>query len=185
MEEEYSYSRLLTLILRHKPEKIGIHLDKGGWALCDDLLIKMKESGRELSFDELKEIVDTNDKERFEFSSDFTKIRASQGHSIGVDLGLKPIVPPFILYHGTSSDKIESIFKIGLEKKNRDHLHLSIDTQTAISVGKRHVSLGNSLVILEIHARAMFTDGYKFYVSKNGVWLTNNVPVKYITIWKK
>ena len=173
-------SRFLSLVLRHQPEKIGLKLDKAGWTSVSDLLQKMKLSGSEITLDDLKEIVETNDKKRFEFSKDLSKIRASQGHSVEVDLGLLSEIPPFTLYHGTSIDKVDSILKTGLQKRDRHHVHLSKDTITATSVGKRH----GTPVLLEISSREMFTDGYKFYISANGVWLTDEIPTKYIKIWK-
>lgn len=169
-------SRFLSLILRHKPETIGIKLDKNGWADVEELIEKVNKQKQNLDIDILKHIVDTNSKKRFIFSSDLKKIRANQGHSINVDLGLKIEVPPFILYHGTSDDNFDSIMKNGLEKRNRQHVHLSKDIDTAVNVGRRH----GKVIVFEVSARKMHTDGFKFFLSENGVWLTDNVPSKYL-----
>lgn len=165
-------SKFLSLILRHKPEDHGITLDKEGWAPVDDLIQKCH-----FSLDELKKIVITDNKERYTFNSDFTKIRANQGHSIPVDLKLDTITPPPFLYHGTVAQSIEAIKKNGLAKMKRQYVHLSADEKTAAKVARRR----GRPIIIQIKARTMMMDGYKFYVSKNGVYLTDCVPSKYFS----
>lgn len=164
-------SKFLSLVLRHKPEEIGITLDKHGWADVKDIL-----RGVGLTSEELKHIVDTDEKMRYSFNEDGTKIRANQGHSVNVDVELTEMVPPNTLYHGTAIKFINSIMEYGLIKGSRQYVHLSKDVKTAIKVGKRH----GDPVVLMVDCAAMAEDGYKFYLSANGVWLTNSVPVKYI-----
>ena len=172
-------SKFISLILRHKPEIINLKLDSKGYVDTDLLINNINEnSNYEIDFEILKQIVDTDDKQRYSFNEDYTKIRANQGHSINVDVGLEVKQPPDILYHGTSSNYIYSIIKNGINSKSRMYVHLSKDIKTAINVGKRH---GNP-VVLEINAKRMYKDGIKFYLSKNNVWLTKYVPSKYIKI---
>jgi len=166
-------SRFLSLILRHKPEEIGLVLDHNGWANVKELLIKTN-----MDMETLEEVVSTNNKKRFAFNENKTKIRASQGHSINVDLQLESKEPPEILYHGTATRFLNSIYDTGLVSKNRIHVHLSSNKETATKVGQRH----GKVIILEILSGLMFKDGYKFYISDNEVWLTNNVPTKYLRI---
>lgn len=170
-KELISKSKFLSLVLRHKPEEIGLNLDTNGWASVEELLSKTK-----LSKEELDEIVTTNEKKRFAFNEDQTKIRASQGHSIQVDLDLKPFVPPQILFHGTAISNKDVIAKDGISKMQRQYVHLSPDIKTATQVGMRH----GKPVIFVICAMRMHKDGYKFYQSENGVWLTDSVPGKYL-----
>ena len=172
-------SKFISLILRHKPEIINLKLDSKGYADTELLINNINEnSDYEIDFEILKQIVDTDDKQRYSFNEDYTKIRANQGHSINVDVGLEVKQPPDILYHGTSSNYIFSIIKNGINSKSRMYVHLSKDIKTAISVGKRH----GKPVVLEINAKRMYKDGIKFYLSKNNVWLTKYVPSKYIKI---
>jgi len=177
-KEIVTVSKFLSLILRHRPEKIGITLDQNGWADTDALISGMNQAGRRVTLQDLKEIVDTNDKQRFKFNDDFSKIRANQGHSISVDLELKETTPPVTLYHGTASCFIKAIEKEGLKPKGRQHVHLSIDIETAVNVGSRH----GKAVVLTINSHRMYEDGYKFYLSENNVWLTSAVPAVYIDI---
>lgn len=170
-KERNNKSKFLSLVLRHKPEQIGLELDFEGWAATDELLAKAA-----ISFENLKEIVTTNEKQRFAFSDDQSKIRASQGHSVSVDLALQPALPPDILYHGTADRNIPSILEKGLVKGSRNHVHLSVDIETAINVGRRY----GKPVVLEIRARQMLTAGYEFFISENGVWLTDSVPAEFI-----
>lgn len=169
-------SKFISLVLRHRPDKIGLKLDAHGWANVSDLLNKA-QSHCKFSFDELCEVVATNEKKRFAFNEDKTMIRASQGHSIEVDLEMKSVLPPAVLYHGTAYKNLTYIKKQGLKKMNRNHVHLSPDWQTAWNVGTRH----GAAVILTIDCKAMVKDGYKFYQSENDVWLTDCVPSKYIS----
>jgi len=177
-DEKTKISKFLSMILRHRPYRINIILDDNGWAPVSELLQNMQNTRYNLTFEELKEIVDTNDKKRFAFNDDFSKIRASQGHSVKIDLELKAVEPPFILYHGTAAKFVADILEQGLKKMNRQHVHLSKDTETAAKVGARH----GKPVILKIEARGMSADGYKFYCSDNGVWLTDDIPAEYIKI---
>lgn len=163
-------SRKLSYVLRHKPESIGISLDANGWAEVPILLEKLG-----IEIDALKELVSNNDKKRFAFNEDKTKIRASQGHSINIDLNLKPSKPPITLYHGTAIKNLDSILDKGLVKGNRQHVHLSDNTKTAAEVGKRY----GTPYIIRVKAGLMHFDGYKFYQSENGVWLTDYVPPIY------
>ncbi|UZO80658.1 RNA 2'-phosphotransferase [Aquimarina sp. ERC-38] len=168
-------SKLISLILRHQPEKIGLTLDNEGWANVEELIRKLNKKKFNIDPDDLKNIVENNDKKRFTFSDDFTKIRANQGHSINIDLKLEPIIPPEILFHGTAEKNITSIFKKGLLKQNRNYVHLSTDIDTAKKVGMRY----GKPIVLKISALKMHQENYKFYLSKNNVWLTDFVPNKF------
>jgi len=170
-------SKFLSLILRHKPETINIKLDSEGWVSVTDLLAGMHRKGWDtFTKENLEEVVKDNNKQRFSFNESKTKIRANQGHSIQVDLGLKPTEPPDNLFHGTVSKFMDSIKSEGLKKVSRQHVHLSVDITTANNVGSRR----GKPVILTINSRRMYDDGYTFYLSKNGVWLTDQVPYCYI-----
>jgi putative RNA 2'-phosphotransferase len=170
-------SKFLSLVLRHKPEAIGISLDENGWASTEELLSKTNANGHSLTLEELKEIVRTNDKKRFAFSEDFTRIGASQGHSVEVDLQLRTIAPPDVLYHGTAEKNIASIKQRGLLKGSSNHVHLSSDAATARKVGSRY----GKPIVLTIDAKGMHEEGHQFFQSENGVWLTEQVPLQYIT----
>lgn len=169
-------SKFLSLILRHKPETIGVTMDPNGWVDVDELMEKSAAKGFKFDFETLEEVVFTNDKQRFTFSDDYTKIRANQGHSVNVDLEFEATEPTGYLYHGTVEKFLESIRANGLQKRSRLHVHLSKDLDTATKVGSRR----GKPVILKIDAARMFRDGYPFYLSKNGVWLCDEVPVQYI-----
>ncbi len=171
-------SKYLSYHLRHAPEKLGLKLDQGGWVPVLDLLAAAKKDQFSISLQELKEVVDKNDKKRYSFDSTGTLIRANQGHSIKVDLQLQESVPPDILYHGTGHKAVESILLKGLSKMSRHHVHLSPDEETAKKVGKRH----GKPVIFAVNAQAMHKAGYSFYCSDNGVWLVENVPPEYLQI---
>jgi len=171
-KEKNKTSKFLSLVLRHKPEEIDLVLDNDGWANVDELLQKMV-----IGFEDLKEVVKTNAKKRFTFSDDFKKIRANQGHSIDVDLKLEPIIPPEILFHGTAEKNIDSILEKGLLKQERNHVHLSDDIETARNVGLRY----GKPKILKVYALNMYHEGYLFYHSKNGVWLTDFIPIDFIS----
>lgn len=177
MKDFIKIGRKITYLLRHNPEDLVI--DKQGYVNVLDLLKKVG-----ITQDDLDYIVETNDKKRLGYNDDKSKIRALQGHSINVDVGLKAVRPPRTLYQGTSPENYEKIMKsTGLEKMNRLHVHLSDETETAWNVGKRH-SKRETPIILEINSAAMYADGFKFYLSENGVWLTDNVPLKYIKCLK-
>ena len=170
-------SKFLSLVLRHKPETIGLQLDENGWASVDELLEKMNRPPYALSFEDLQLIVAENDKQRFIFSDDLKSIRANQGHSVSINLDLPEKTPPGLLYHGTAIQNLESIRKKGLVKGSRQHVHLSTDVETARQVGGRH----GKPVVLTISAMNMYQSGVKFYQSENGVWLTDSVPVHFIS----
>jgi len=176
-------SKLLSLVLRHRPEVIGITLDNSGYVDVNELIQKINaHKNIKLDLRTLKDVVDNNDKKRFAFNADFTKIRASQGHSIDVDVEFEKINPPDILYHGTAKPTIEKILKSsGLVAKNRLYVHLSGDTETAKNVGRRH----GVPAILIIDAKQMHQDGLDIFISANGVYLTKEVPLKYITKYEK
>jgi len=169
-------SKFLSLVLRHKPDTIGITLDDAGWIDVRTLLLALDRHGKPLSREDLEEVIATNDKKRFAFSDDGTRIRASQGHSIEIDLQLDLIVPPDLLYHGTADRFLETIRTEGLRKMSRQHVHLSPDTTTASKVGVRH----GRLVLLIVRAAAMHAAGHAFFRSANGVWLTDRVPPAFI-----
>lgn len=172
------YSKFLSLILRHKPDEIDLILDKNGWVDVEQLIQGFNRKGYKFNFEMLEEIVNTNKKNRFCFSEDFSKIRANQGHSKNVDLGLTPKVPPDKLYHGTATRFWPSICKKGLIRGSRQYVHLSQDIQTANKVGIRH----GKLLVLLIDSKSMYDQGLNFYLSKNSVWLTDHVPVEFISI---
>lgn len=168
-------SKFISLILRHKPETIGISLDEHGWADVDELIAGISRT-HELNRDILEEIVQTDDKQRYSFNEDKTLIRANQGHSIPVDVELDEVKPPEELWHGTGEKYVLSIDEQGLLPKSRLYVHLSKDEETAVKVGKRH----GKPVLYIVKAGKMYRDGYQFYLSKNGVWLTKEVPVRYL-----
>jgi putative RNA 2'-phosphotransferase len=169
-------SKLLSLVLRHQPEKIGITLDENGWTPVNILIEKINQQGIRLDKELLETVVTTNDKKRFAFNDDKTLIRANQGHSVAVDLELPPAIPPEYLYHGTVPASLAAIQKEGLKKMSRQHLHLSADKETATKVGSRR----GVPVILTIKTGQMHRAGFIFYLSENGVWLTEAVPPQYI-----
>lgn len=170
-------SKFLSLILRHQPELIGLKLDPNGWADVDTLLALASARHKRITKDELEEIVANNDKQRFAFNEDHTRIRANQGHSIKVDLELPVQTPPEFLYHGTTISTLADIYKTGIKKMSRQQVHLSVDKETATRVGSRH----GTPVILTIRTGDMHRDGIPFFISANGVWLTDHVPAKYIS----
>ena len=170
-------SKFLSLVLRHQPEEIGLSLDQSGWASVEQLIEASRRRGFEFTLEELQNVVAGNDKKRFSLSEDGLWIRANQGHSIKVELGYAPTAPPEILYHGTAERFLTSIKQQGLIKGKRHHVHLSADVDTAMKVGRRH----GKPVVLGIEAGRMSQGGFIFYLSANGVWLTDSVPVQYLT----
>jgi len=166
-------SKFLSFVLRHKPDAICLNLDENGWADIEELIKKTNASDEVTLLNRalIQEIVDTNDKKRFVISEDGKNIRANQGHSIDVDLQLKQVTPPEFLYHGTATRFLDSILKEGLKPQQRQHVHLSTDIETATAVGQRY----GKPVILTIKALLMYEQGFMFYRSENGVWLTNKV----------
>ena len=173
---EQEISKYIALILRHKPEAIGIALDEHGWADVNELIEGISKT-HPLTREMLEEIVRTDNKQRYSFNDDHSLIRANQGHSIPVDVELQRTEPPAVLYHGTGEKYVPSIMKEGLIPKTRLYVHLSTDIATALNVGKRH----GRPVIFRIDARKMNEDGCAFFLSANGVWLTKSVPIKYLT----
>ncbi|MFY7938258.1 MAG: RNA 2'-phosphotransferase [Flavobacterium sp.] len=171
-----SISKFLSLVLRHQPETIGIELDQNGWTDVETLLKKSNAYGIILDNETLKHIVETNLKKRFAFNETFDRIRASQGHSVEIELGYASQKPPEILYHGTGENSVQSILNTGLEKQSRQQVHLSADLETAIKVGQRH----GKPFVFKVLAEQMFNDKFEFFISDNGVWLTDNVPTKYL-----
>ncbi len=169
-------SKFLSLILRHKPETIGIALDEHGWANVEELLSALSRD-REMNMAMLEEIVATDNKQRYSFNEDKTLIRANQGHSIPVDVELEKKNPPEYLWHGTGEKYVASIKAQGLIPKSRLYVHLSADYDTAVTVGKRH----GKPVVFKVASGKMHTEGYDFYCSVNGVWLTKEVPVEYLS----
>lgn len=171
-------SVFISLILRHKPEVIDVHMDEFGYVNVDKLINGINKSGRDIDFNILNSIVQEDKKGRYSFNEDKTLIRANQGHSIDVKVPLKEVMPPQYLYHGTATRFIESILANGINKMNRMHVHLSDNKETALQVGKRH----GKPVFLTIDALKMHEDSFKFYLSENGVWLTEFVPKDYLKI---
>lgn len=169
-------SKFLSLVLRHQPETIGIQLDQNGWTDIDELIKKANNSGIKFDREILNHIVATNSKKRFAFNNTFDKIRASQGHSVEIELGYINQKPPGILFHGTSEKSVNSILDTGLEKRSRQHVHLSSDFDTAVKVGQRH----GKPFVFKVLAEQMYNDNFQFFVSDNGVWLTDHVPIKYL-----
>ena len=176
-------SKMLSFVLRHKPESIGIALEPNGWVDVNELIQKL-QSKIEFTIDDLKEVVATCEKQRFKFSDDGKKIKANQGHSADVELEFEKIVPPFKLYHGTAPRFVPSILKEGLKKMNRHHVHLYTEEnlKKAVDTGSRHEK-GVKPAVLVIEAKQMHNEGFKFFKSDNDVYLTESVPPKYIKIY--
>ncbi len=171
-------SVFISLVLRHQPDAAGIQLDEHGWANVDELIEGISKTGRTIDMDILEEIVRTDNKQRYSFNDDKTLIRANQGHSILVDVELEEKQPPQYLYHGTADRFLDSIMAEGLKPMSRLYVHLSVDEEMAMKVGKRH----GKPVVLKIKTEEMWKDGIKFYLSQNGVWLTKYVDTKYIDV---
>lgn len=168
-------SKYISLILRHKPEEAGISLDAHGWANVNDLINGVSKIYK-FDMEMLEEIVATDDKQRYSFNEDKTKIRANQGHSVNVDVGFEEGEPPESLYHGTAEKYVNGIKETGIMKKSRLYVYLSADYDTAVMVGKRH----GKPVVFCVKSGQMHIDGYKFFKTKNGTWLTDFVPVEYL-----
>jgi len=169
-------SKLLSLVLRHRPERLGLTLDSHGWVDVDTLLAAAAAHDVQLDRETFDRVVRENDKRRFELGDDGRRVRASQGHSVPVDLGLPPVVPPPVLYHGTAARAVDAIRREGIRRGRRTHVHLSADEATARSVGQRH----GAPVVLRIDAGRMHRDGHTFVRAANGVWLVEAVPPDYI-----
>ncbi len=170
--------RYISYLLRHHPEEAGLTLDEHGWADVNELINAVAQTYAGFSRTELDEIVATNNKKRYSYSEDGLRIRANQGHSVKVDVELEDKTPPPVLWHGTAERFVESIQEQGLVSGSRLYVHLSVDTDTARIVGKRH----GKPVIFRVDCKRMTEDGYKFYLSVNGVWLTKEVPAQYLTL---
>jgi putative RNA 2'-phosphotransferase len=170
-------SKYLAKYLRHAPHELGLSLQPGGWVPVDDLLVAAEKHGFPISYDELVECVETSDKRRYSFDETGDLIRANQGHSVAVDLELEDREPPEMLYHGTVERFLPSIRSGGLNKRKRRHVHLSKDVETARKVGARR----GKPVVLTVDAGRMHRDGHKFFLSANGVWLTETVPADYLS----
>jgi putative RNA 2'-phosphotransferase len=171
-------SKFLSLVLRHAPERVGLALDEGGWADVDALLAACAAHGRRLSRAELDHVVATNNKRRFAYSDDGRRIRASQGHTVPVDLGLAPAVPPDVLFHGTAAGTLPLILRDGLLPMARQDVHLSADRETAVRVGSRH----GRPVVLAADAAGLAAAGHVFRRSDNGVWLSGPVPARWLEV---
>jgi putative RNA 2'-phosphotransferase len=177
-EENTRISKFLSLVLRHKPDTIGITLDNNGWTDVEILINEVNKTdiSIDIDIDILKHVVETNAKKRFAFNETFDKIRANQGHSVEIELGYRAQQPPTILYHGTAERFVAQIQEIGLLKMDRHHVHLSADVETAKKVGQRH----GKPFVFEILAGQMFSASFEFYLSDNGVWLTDHVPINFL-----
>lgn len=171
-------SKLLSLVLRHDPDSIGVVMDPAGWVGVDGLVAATAEGKRPLTVELIEQVVATSDKQRFALSPDGRRIRANQGHSIDVDLGLQPTEPPAVLYHGTATRFLDSILQHGLRPGERRHVHLSEDRATAVQVGSRH----GRPVVLAVDAATIEADGQIFYRSVNGVWLTDAVDPRHLSM---
>jgi putative RNA 2'-phosphotransferase len=165
-------SRRLSYVLRHDPSSIGVALDDAGWVDVEALLAGLDRNGLSLTRPELEAVVERSDKQRFRLSVDRTRIRASQGHSVDVELGLEPARPPDQLFHGTVEAALSSIRTQGLVRRARHHVHLSEDRETAVRVGARR----GRPVVLTVDAAQLDADGAQFFRSDNGVWLVDHVP---------
>lgn len=171
-------SKFLALVLRHDPTRIGLTVDGEGWADVDELLSAAQAHGLPISRSELEQVVRDNPKQRFTLDPERNRIRANQGHSVEVDLGLVPVEPPPLLYHGTSRSTLAAILDDGLRPMGRRQVHLSADPETAVAVGRRH----GPPVVLVVDSGAMHRAGHRFYRSVNGVWLTGQVPSRYLSL---
>ncbi len=170
-------SKAMSKALRHRPDRIGLELDAGGWVDVSALVAALSTEGRPVSRAMIDEVVRRNDKKRYSYDPTGTRIRANQGHSVPVDLGLAPTEPPPVLYHGTVARSLPAIFSEGLRPMQRHHVHLSADEKTASRVGARR----GTPMVLVVDAASMAADGHLFWRSDNGVWLAESVPPRYLT----
>ena len=177
-QELTTISKFMSFVLRHQPQSIGLTLDAAGWADIDELLARAAAAGRAITRAQLDEVVATNDKRRFALSDDGLRVRASQGHSVDVDLGLEPLLPPPALFHGTATRFKASILETGLDRRSRHHVHLTEDIAVGRAVGTRY----GVPVILRVDAAAMAAAGHVFYRTDNGVWLVESVPARFIEV---
>lgn len=177
-DERTRLSKFLSYVLRHRPDAVGLELDEAGWVEVDVLIEAARAHGRALTREAVDEVVATSPKRRFALSADGRRIRANQGHSVPVSLGLEPLAPPETLFHGTVAAALEGIRARGLVRMERHHVHLSADRETAARVGGRR----GRAIILEVRAQAMHRAGFVFFRSDNGVWLTDRVPLEYLEL---
>ena len=173
-------SKFMSYVLRHNPSEIGIELDKNGWVDIDQFIERANEHGKKINRSLVEQVVVTNDKQRFAISEDGKLIRANQGHSVEVELALEPQTPPKYLLHGTAEKNVDAILNNGLNKMSRHHVHLTESMTTAHAVGQRY----GKVVIFEVNAEKMASDGFEFYKSENNVWLVESVPARYLEIRK-
>jgi putative RNA 2'-phosphotransferase len=173
-------SRKLSYVLRHNPGALGLTLDEAGWVEVAALLAAFAADGTPLTRTDLDELVAGSDKQRFALDAGRDRIRAQQGHSVPVELGLPAQTPPPVLYHGTVARFLPSITSAGLDRRGRHHVHLSADAATARRVAARR----GAPVVLTVDAATMVDDGYTFYLSGNGVWLVDAVPARYLGEWR-
>jgi putative RNA 2'-phosphotransferase len=170
------HSRFLSRVLRHAPDVAGVQLDPEGWVDVDALIEGARRQGIPLTRELVADVVARNDKQRFTLDESGRRIRANQGHSVPVDLGLVPTVPPAVLYHGTATRHVQAIRRAGLQRRGRQHVHLSATREMAWQVGARH----GVPTVLEVDAQALHGQGHAFFLSANGVWLTDHVPARFI-----
>jgi putative RNA 2'-phosphotransferase len=176
--DDVRLSKFLSLVLRHRPAVIGVSLDSRGWIDVDELAVAFTQRGHDITAAAIERVVRSNDKRRFTLDAATNRIRANQGHSIPVDLGLSPRRPPRILFHGTARRNVDQILSTGLHKAARHAVHLSADAATAAQVGARR----GEHVVLRVDSRAMYAAGHEFQMSDNGVWLVEAVPAAYLSI---
>jgi putative RNA 2'-phosphotransferase len=169
-------SKFLSLILRHKPDEIGLYIDEYGWAAISEIVTKSKEKGLNISVEMILEVAATSEKKRFAISEDLTRIKANQGHSYDVIHTFVKASPPIVLYHGTAKRNVSSITEKGLVKGNRHHVHLSESKNVAFEVGKRY----GEPIIIEINSFLMDKEGIPFMISENNIWLVDYVAPKYL-----
>lgn len=173
----YTIYDLLSYALRHKPEILGITVDQKGWAFTEDVFNALNQKGFSISKQDFLGLIQTDSRKRYSFNRDMSKLRANFGHTLNVKLELAEMMPPTILYHGTTPANIELIMKSGgISKMQREFVYLSWDEETALRVGQRH----GTPQIISIFARAMYDEGCTFYLAPNDVWLTDNIPIQYI-----
>lgn len=171
-------SKFLSLVLRHEPEAIGLTLDANGWTGIEDLVERARAHGKHISVADVLRVTAASDKKRFTLSADGVKIRAAQGHSVTVELGLSPVTPPDILFHGTATRFVAPIQAEGLKPQSRQQVHLSLDEDTAVKVGQRH----GKPVVFHVEAGRMHAEGHLFFRADNGVWLTDTVPPGFLRL---
>ncbi len=171
-------SKRLSYVLRHAPQTIDLELEENGWVQVDLLLRQFAKNGVKVDREKLNEVVGTNDKQRFEFSEDGSRIRARQGHSVEVDLGYEAKEPPEFLWHGTAERNLKSISVNGLHKASRHHIHMSENRELMLEVGRRH----GKATLVKIDALNMHKAGHEFFLTDNAVWLTDVVPVEFLTL---